>query len=396
MNAGARGQRIEWRAAVGRGLFLACSWTWCIGMFFPVYLVQDFGWPGWLAFVVPNVLGAAAMGLVLRRSGASEALTARHAAAMRWFSLATVLFHASFLMWFFSEFASMSPWGQGYYGGLAAWATIVGGVLLLRTRARWWTPLAAGVFVISALSALGAWFTGRSLVLPPATGRLPDSSLRLAIPVLVLGFGLCPYLDLTFHRVRRESPGRTGSAAFVLGFGVFFLGLMVYSLLYSDGLARGFLSYYVLVHIAVQSAFTIGAHARELFGVRPAGQAGNEVRGRRPWGFAGLAMVAACSGYLPLAPDLRPGYPATRLVYELFMSLYGLVFPAYVWIVMIERSWSPPRRARVIAWLVSVALAAPMFWLGYIEQHHVWLLPGVFIVLAAPLSLRLFASRSGP
>ncbi|MDB5302268.1 MAG: hypothetical protein JWO87_3931, partial [Phycisphaerales bacterium] len=46
--------------ALGWGAFLACSWTWCIGMFLPVLLVRDFGEMGWLVFAAPNVVGAAA------------------------------------------------------------------------------------------------------------------------------------------------------------------------------------------------------------------------------------------------------------------------------------------------------------------------------------------------
>ena len=52
-------------ATVGWGLFCASSWTWCIGMYLPVLLLRHFGWPGVLAFVVPNVAGCVAFGYVL-------------------------------------------------------------------------------------------------------------------------------------------------------------------------------------------------------------------------------------------------------------------------------------------------------------------------------------------
>ena len=45
--------------------FLGCSWTWVIGMFFPVLLLRDYGFMGWVVFAIPNVVGAAAMGWVL-------------------------------------------------------------------------------------------------------------------------------------------------------------------------------------------------------------------------------------------------------------------------------------------------------------------------------------------
>ena len=43
-------------ATVAWGLFCSNSWTWCIGMYLPVILLRSFGWPGFLAFVIPNVL----------------------------------------------------------------------------------------------------------------------------------------------------------------------------------------------------------------------------------------------------------------------------------------------------------------------------------------------------
>ena len=38
--------------------FLACSWFWCIGGFFPVLLQQEFGRIAFLCFLILNVAGA--------------------------------------------------------------------------------------------------------------------------------------------------------------------------------------------------------------------------------------------------------------------------------------------------------------------------------------------------
>ena len=78
--------------AVGWGFYLACSWTWVIGMYLPVLLIRDFGWAGWLAFAVPNVLGAAAMGWILRSPAAAMRLAGEHPQAVRLFSTVTVSF----------------------------------------------------------------------------------------------------------------------------------------------------------------------------------------------------------------------------------------------------------------------------------------------------------------
>lgn len=372
---------------LSRAVFLACSWCWCLGMFFPVFLCRDFGWPGWIAFVVPNMIGAAGMGLVLARPGASEALVRDQGFACRAFSGITILFHVSFLSWFFTSVAArweMPP----YYGALGAGAVILMGVLLARVRTRGWMLLAWLVFGVSILSAILTWRTIDALRLPPPSGEHSLQDLLNSVPVLVLGFLLCPVLDLTFHRVRQETPGRAGSLAFILGFGVFFLALMLYTLLYAGGILAGAMSACLLLHLGAQSAFTIGAHLRELFNDDVVGVP----RNRFGSALTIIVLVLAGSAFLPSLPDYRPGYPATRLAYELFMSSYGLLFPAYVWIVIVPRALS--RRAAVKTWIVGCLLAAPMMWAGYIEQRYAWLLPAVGVVLAAPVVARAFARPS--
>src|ERR1700722_12862889 len=80
--------------ALGWAAFVACSWTWCIGMYLPVLMVRDFGPLGWLVFPVPNGVGAAARGWILHRPGAAANLARRHWAAAACFSIVTILFHA--------------------------------------------------------------------------------------------------------------------------------------------------------------------------------------------------------------------------------------------------------------------------------------------------------------
>jgi hypothetical protein len=75
------------------------------------------------------------------------------------------------------------------------------------------------------------------------------------------------------------------------------------------------------------------------------------------------------------------------LVYRLFMSFYGLVFPAYVWICMVPlRGRTPGTSRRALTVLViAIAVAAPMFWLGYVCERMLWLVAGVGVVLLARL-----------
>jgi hypothetical protein len=72
------------------------------------------------------------------------------------------------------------------------------------------------------------------------------------------------------------------------------------------------------------------------------------------------------------------------------MGFYGLVFPAYVWLVMI-----PSRRAGAgpSAWNLSICaaailLAAPFFYQGFIDKYVDVLWKGVAIVLLARLATR--------
>ncbi len=43
-------------------IFLACSWTWVIGMYLPMVLLERYGWWGYVIFAVPNVLGVMLFG----------------------------------------------------------------------------------------------------------------------------------------------------------------------------------------------------------------------------------------------------------------------------------------------------------------------------------------------
>ena len=92
-------------------------------MFLPVLLVRDFGVWGFVTFALPNCLGAAAMGWVLKSPGASAELVNRHAGAMRLFSVVTVLFHVFFLAWLASW--DKLPFRPELVIGVAAGVSIV-------------------------------------------------------------------------------------------------------------------------------------------------------------------------------------------------------------------------------------------------------------------------------
>ena len=82
------------------GLYCACSWTWCIGMFLPVLLIERFGWKGFLAFAIPNILGCSAMGFFRRRH---QPTLMAHARMLTLFSLTTIAYQVFFATWLVSE-----------------------------------------------------------------------------------------------------------------------------------------------------------------------------------------------------------------------------------------------------------------------------------------------------
>jgi hypothetical protein len=81
------------------------------------------------------------------------------------------------------------------------------------------------------------------------------------------------------------------------------------------------------------------------------------------------------------------GLSGPELVYRLFMAFYGLVFPAYVWTCMLPLGSAPTRR-RALAFVGAVTIAAPMYWLGFVQSQTWWLAPGVLVILIAGLIAR--------
>jgi hypothetical protein len=376
----------------GWAAYLACSWTWCIGMFLPVLLLRDFGWWGYMAFAVPNVLGAAGMGWVLRRPGASAAITRRHRSATATFSLVTQAFQVFFLFWLIlgidNPLVEKVAWGFGMFGLLVLPA------LMAERRATLWISIA--VWLVSVACAALFLIGEGGPRTPAAAPRLPSSDVLWLAPVCAFGFALCPYLDRTFHRSRQDAPGPSGTAAFTLGFGVLFLALIAFTPLYAGALDPAHPSglglatrstgaaLALVAYLALQLGFTFAAHHRELEPAPP-------LLTPAPAIIRNVATVAGGMAAAFAAKDLpsHAGLSAGEVMYRVFMAFYGLVFPAYVWLCMIPTrdGRSGPTRDRILVFAFAVGVAAPMFWMGFVERHTFWLAPGLLVVLLARLAL---------
>lgn len=400
--------RQSWWSVLGWAAYLACSWTWCIGMFLPVLLVRDYGVWGFVVFAVPNVVGAGAMGWVLS-SASAERCAEVHRTAIRFFSLVTVAFQIYFAFWLVL-FTGNGP--------VPIWLFVAFIIMLpccvtaaFEPKRRLWASVfvwAVSIGLFVAFAARGGVSTAhlQSLV------RAPGAGLWFLMPVCVFGFALCPYLDATFLLARRQAEGVKGTAAFGLGFGVMFAAMLGFTLCYAwvflaVPLDRRpeWIGNLVIFHLFVQLTFTIMAHF--FLYLRVAQDASRE---RRAFSAGGLGSTLAIGVALFAAPILfvfwngdgtHAGMTIGEIIYRCFMSFYGLVFPAYVWLCMIPtadgHSGIGGERGRWKLGVLGLAcvVAAPCYWMGFIERAEWWLAPGLGVVLVARLLVRKKALGTG-
>ncbi len=388
-------------------MYLASSWTWCIGMFLPIILLRDMGAWSWLAFAVPNVVGAAMMGPVLAARGHSEAITRAHAPALRLFSIVTLAFQVYFLAWMLVD----APRSVG------VWLLVLVFVVIILSgrhgRGTRWSRIAVALTYVAS-AALGAFYVSRvGLPALPSTVGPMARDLAFLAPVCLLGFALCPYLDLSFHAVRQRTPGREGTLAFIVGFGVFFLSMILLTLCYAPSVlaavdvspaAAGFApgarvltgaGVAILAHLTIQASITAAIHqgfARLPDSAPTPSGEGVEASPQTGKLLANLSVLTTVS--VILAPTVAllslPGYAGLsmhELVYRSFLAFYGLLAPAYAWTCMVP-SWSapaPPRMKHLRALAIAIICATPFYWFGFIEREYAALAGGVLVVLASRL-----------
>ena len=344
------------------GFALASSWTWCIGMFLPVLLGRMFGWPGILAFAIPNVLGCALFGF-LRTRAQSQRETRDHALFMAIFSAATVAYQVFFVGWIVTPTLTATSTSTTSFG---ATIMLCGGflaaafALALLPRAWLWL-LAAFAFPLSVLTfAFLPWESMHSI---SASGEWSTMQLAFVLPTIVFGFALSPNLDLTFHRARQTAVNPAFPAEFAV-FGVCFASMLLLTTSYLAS-PRGLTSPAVQVHIVMQLVVTSALHLNELRSALIA-----------PIMRVALTIAAAVLG---LATALWLPSESTYLRY---LGLYGLLFPAYALLAL--RCAGRPTRSSLIALLISVAVVVPILDHSFTDAPAVWApLAVVLPVLAA-------------
>jgi len=370
-------------ATMGWGFYLAVSWTWVIGMVLPALLLRDFGWWSLAVFLVPNAIGAALMGTVLRDAKAAERLRHTHDRAIRLFSVVTIAFHLYVLAAVALALDGLAHAPGG--AGVLILAAVVGVLLLAVGR---WLVAAAVVWLASVVLAI-AYATGEPMASLAGTGDVAAGAHRdllLLTPVVVFGFALCPYLDATFLRARMSTGPAAGRAAFAFGFFGPFAVMIAFTALYAGAITSGNAvgMPLVLAHLALQAGFTLAAHLREA-GLTPV------ERGIT----LGIALAAIAGAWiLPAGPIAwADGMRAWEVVYRLFMAAYGLLFPAYVLYAVVP-GWlglGPlPRMGRAVA-VLTIAAVLPMYALGFIAREEQWLPLALGLVLGGAFAT--FAAR---
>ncbi len=376
-------------------VYLGMSWTWCVGMFLPVILYREFGFDAWLAITVPNVIGAASVGFTLARPGRSEAIIARHREAFVGFTAVTLAFHAFFLFWL--AHAGLIP-------PLAAAAAVAVGItvgFVNRRNVAIDLLLGLAVLAVSAtVAAHGLMHVGAAQIVPPHPPRTTTAMVSLAV-VCTFGFLFCPYLDLTFHRACQSLPPNPKRAAFAVGLGAIFLSMIAGTLLYAPDFNRGYvgaftaagLSTWVASHFCVQCGYKGAVHLRALPQWRPT----DALLWIAAFATAALFAVGVVAhvylGYRGWDDLLAPG----QVYYRMFMSFYGLLFPGYVWICMLPLPGRPApgaTRRSLTVLAVALAIATPMFWVGFLVDRWVGILVGVSVLLLSRTFVRPTESTS--
>ncbi len=353
-------------------------------MFLPTLLVRDAGKLGFVVFIVPNAIGAGLVGWVL--AGRARAFFESKRPLILWFTAATIAFHGYWIAWRFAEPVAGNL--LEFTLGVVIAASLVLNAVALTGKVRGLAALMTLVFSLGAAFGL--------LTYPASAPMLAGSAADLAGLAIVcaLGFGLCPYLDITFNKCSIES-GRP-RLAFTLGFVLFafvllmvtrgrtWLGLDLQNLYISEWLLAGLVG----GHFGAQTTFTVAAHVEA---VRTTARTRIRSHAGIGWVVA-PALIGLALGVLatqPWMPGLA-GMDSPEVGYRAFLGLYGLVFPA--WLILTIGNRPPLSKRTLTALAITCAVALPFFTYGFIWLHEVWLIPGVTIVLLG----RLLADKPQP
>jgi len=372
------------------GAYLACSWTWCIGMFLPILLLREMGWAGYGIFALPNMIGAAAMGWMIKTRSDSVRFVEHHARAIWWFSAVTLAFHLYWIFWLSSFLPRALGMPSNHLAGGIGFVCVFALIVSWTAHRGKAQKTALGLLVLSLIVLLGTFFSSG---LQEAHVSLLKSASQSAdafwmLPVMLFGFLLCPYLDITFHHARQQlDSAQKGRLGFTLGFMVFFPFMIFLTTRYAGLLAGAmtgegtiptlhpWLAIGILLHIFCQWVFTVTVHLDRIRTIPSVGS--------KKILLVVLLILAGIVGALILGAPAYRGLLAGEIGYRLFMSAYGLAFPAYVLYRVITQRKKAVGNSYMM-W-IAMALTTPFFWMGFIERQALWLVPGMALILVGAL-----------
>ncbi len=289
-----------WRQSLAWSPTIALSWLWGLGFFYTMHVTYLYGWPGFLAFAVPNAIGLALFGCALEwfgpAPGAAEGLQARFDRLAPRYGGVLVIYQVVAVG--ITLFAFAAEYLRPLVGGLAlptalllaVVASAVGHIVRVQDfRAVHAAMLAAGLALAAA-----AYASLPASAPPRAAGAFDARLYGLMLPALV-GFLLGPWLDLQqWHRaLRMRHDGVSVARAYVAG-GALFFALIALNALFATTLPAGAAPERAFDGVAEASS----ALARTLAAAGPAGHPA-------AWLFGAWAAIAVAS-------TVDSAYAATR------------------------------------------------------------------------------------
>ena len=347
-------------------------------MFLPVILIRDYGPWGWAVFSIPNILGACAMAYILSRPSISKELTEKHKTACIIFSIVTIIFQIYFIGWISTIVPNI-------------FIIITGGVLFLicvlgsniDSKQRF------SAFIIWALSLISFILIFHFVPIEKTalfkSGNLihNTNALLYLTPIFIFGFSLCPYLDLTFHKVRQSNTLLNSKIAYTMGFGFLFLLMILFTFFYAEPMANiiegipYFLKdqshlplvyiYIVVFHMLIQAGFTVILHLRSIF---------SEIK--RHNGTRLFLLILSILVYLtPIIFNGRHtflGITINEIIYRSFMAFYSLAAPAYVLLFMIPKNGKniSLNIYNIRVWILVILSALPFYAIAFLGVKWNW------------------------
>lgn len=303
-------------------------------MLLPVLLIHRYGWLGFVIFSIPNVIGCAAFGYVVRTPERSKSLVSKYKTAMSLFAIVTIAFHVFFVAMLTETPTHIwIPIAVLFAGGCLAFLPI-----------KWWPILAVPLWVFSV-------YVGITLlpIEPITKGESQWQEAIWLLPITTFGFFLSPYLDPTFHRAIQCSPSKHSFGVF----GVTFAVMIGVTCLYQNSILES-ATLLIALHLLLQTIFTVGAHIKEGLHIESP---------NKKWIFIVLGVIASVIA-IGIAFRSQEVTDGSLNDYVRFFVFYGLIFPALVATFMLTgRTFTP---VRVVLFIFAALFSLPLLEVGYL------------------------------